>query len=75
MCANIMSYTVIDWHAEGNLNTMMIGLNGGGTASDPYTPAGGDTYTTDLLHPNAFGGKRYGRLAGKVIAQRFLGFN
>lgn len=75
MCANIMSYTVIDWHAEGNLNTMMIGLNGSGTASDPYTPAGGDTYTTDLLHPNAFGGKRYGRLAGKVIAQRFLGFN
>lgn len=40
MCANIMSYTVIDWHAEGNLNTMMIGLNGSGTASDPYTPAG-----------------------------------
>lgn len=75
MCANIMSYTVIDWHAEGNLNTMMIDLNGSGTASDPYTPVGGDTYTTDLLHPNAFGGKRYGRLAGKVIAQRFLGFN
>lgn len=23
--------------------------------------------TTDLLHPNALGGKRYGRLAGKVI--------
>lgn len=40
MCANIMSYTVIDWHAEGNLNTMMISLNGSGTASDPYTPAG-----------------------------------
>lgn len=54
---------------------MMIGLNGSGTASDPYTPAGGDTYTTNLLHLNAFGGKRYGRLAGKVIAQRFLGFN
>lgn len=75
MCANIMSYTVIDWHAEGNLNTMMIGLNGSGTESDPYTPVGGNAYTTDLLHPNSFGGKRYGRLAGKVIAQRFLGLN
>lgn len=74
-CADIMSYTVIDWHAEGNLNTMMIGLNGSGTQSDPYTPVGGDEYTTDLLHPNDEGAKRYGRLAGKVIAQRFLGFN
>ena len=75
MCADIMSYTVIDWHAEGNLNTMMIGLNGSGTQSDPYTPVGGNEYTTDLLHPNDEGAKRYGRLAGKVIAQRFLGFN
>ena len=74
-CADIMSYTVIDWHAEGNLNTMMIGLNGSGTQSDPYTPVGGDEYTTDLLHPNDEGAKRYGRLAGKVIAQRFLGFS
>ena len=74
-CADIMSYTVIDWHAEGNLNTMMIELNGSGTQSDPYTPVGGDEYTTDLLHPNDEGAKRYGRLAGKVIAQRFLGFN
>lgn len=74
-CANIMSYTVIDWHAEGNLNTMMIGLNGSGTQSDPYTPVGGNEYTTDLLHPNDEGAKRYGRLAGKVIMQKFLGFN
>ena len=73
-CADIMSYTVIDWHAEGNLNTMMIGLNGSGTESDPYTPVGGNEYTTDLLHPNDKGGKRYGRLAGKVIAQKYLGF-
>lgn len=73
-CADIMSYTVIDWHAEGNLNTMMIGLNGSGTESDPYTPVGGNEYTTDLLHPNDKGGRRYGRLAGKVIAQKFLGF-
>lgn len=75
MCADIMSYAVIDWHAEGNLNTMMISLNGSGTESDPYTPVGGDEYTTDLLHPNDEGGKRYGRLAGKVIAQKFLNFN
>lgn len=74
-CADIMGYTVIDWHAEGNLNTMMIGLNGSGTQSDPYTPVGGDEYTTDLLHPNDKGAKRYGRLAGKVIAQKYLGFD
>ena len=73
-CADIMSYTVIDWHAEGNLNTMMIGLNGSGTESDPYTPVDGNEYTTDLLHPNDKGGRRYGRLAGNVIAQKFLGF-
>ncbi len=72
-CAEIMSYTVIDWHAEGNLNTMMVGLNGSGTQADPYTPVGGDAYTTDLLHPNAEGAKRYGRLAGRVIAQRYMG--
>lgn len=72
LCANIMSFSVIDWHAEGNLNTILIGLKGSGTASDPYTPVGGDTYTTDLLHPNALGGKRYGRLAGKVIQEKFL---
>ena len=71
-CADIMSYAVIDWHAEGNLNTMMIGLNGSGTAGDPYTPVGGNAYTSDLLHPNREGAKRYGRLAGKVIKQKYL---
>lgn len=75
LCANIMSFSVIDWHAEGSLNTILIGLKGSGTASDPYTPVGGDTYTTDLLHPNALGGKRYGRLAGKVIQEKFLDFS
>lgn len=72
-CADIMSYTVIDWHAEGNLNTMMISLNGSGTVSDPYTPIGGNEYTTDLLHPNDKGALRYGKLAGRVIAQKYLG--
>lgn len=70
-----MSCTVIDWHAEGNLNTIQIGLKGSGTADDPYTFVGGDTYTTDLLHPNDIGGRRYGRLAAKVIQQRFLGLS
>lgn len=70
-----MSFSVIDWHAEGNLNTILIGLKGSGTASDPYTSVGGDTYTTDLLYPNALGGKRYGRLAGKVIQEKFLDFS
>ena len=75
MCANILSCTVIDWHAEGNLNTIQIGLKGSGTADDPYTFVGGDTYTTDLLHPNDIGGRRYGRLTAKVIQQRFLGLS
>ena len=75
MCANILSCTVIDWHEEGNLNTIQIGLKGSGTADDPYTFVGGDTYTTDLLHPNDIGGRRYGRLAAKIIQQRFLGLS
>lgn len=75
MCANILSCPVIDWHAEGCLNTIQIGLNGSGTESDPYTFVGGNRYTTDLLHPNDIGGKRYGRLAAKVIQQRFLGLS
>lgn len=75
MCANILSCPVIDWHAEGCLNTIQIGLNGSGTESDPYTFVGGNRYTTDLLHPNDIGGRRYGRLAAKVIQQRFLGLS
>lgn len=74
-CADILSCTVIDWHAEGNLNTIQIGLKGSGTADDPYTFVGGNTYTTDLLHPNDIGGRRYGRLAAKIIQQRFLGLS
>lgn len=69
-----MSFSVIDWHAEGNLNTILIGLKGSGTASDPYTSVGGDTYTIDLLHPNALGGKRYGRLAGESYSRKIFRF-
>lgn len=71
-CARLCSATVIDWNGEGNINTITDFPSGSGTSEDPYTVYGGTKNTWDGLHPNERGGRAYGRLAAKVIKQRFL---
>ena len=71
-CARYCAATVIDWNGEGNISTITDYPTGSGTQADPYTVYGGTKNTTDGLHPNARGGRTYGRLAANVIKQRFL---
>ena len=71
-CARYCAATVIDWNGEGNISTITDYPTGSGTQDDPYTVYGGTKNTTDGLHPNARGGRTYGRLAANVIKQRFL---
>lgn len=70
-CARYCAASVIDWNGEGNISTITDCPSGSGTQSDPYTVYGGTLNTTDGLHPNARGGRTYGRLAANVIKQRF----
>ena len=74
-CADIFSVNVIDWHRDGQINFIQNYTRGSGTENDPYLIAyqsGDNIDTIDQLHPNARGGKKYGRLAAKVIKQTFL---
>jgi len=70
-CARYCAATVIDWNGEGNISTIVDCPHGSGTQEDPYTVYGGTLNTYDGLHPNARGGRIYGRLAANVIKQRF----
>ena len=74
-CANLCAATVIDWSAEGQISSILTHPQGSGTQEDPYiwgqcTLPNADS--TDLMHPNTKGGKKYGHLAALVIKQRFL---
>ena len=74
-CANLCAATVIDWSAEGQISPILTYPQGSGTEDDPYIwgqctlP---NTDSSDLMHPNTKGGKKYGHLAANVIKQRFL---
>lgn len=70
-CARYCAASVIDWNGEGNISTITDCPTGSGTSEDPYTVYGGTLNTADGLHPNARGGRTYGRLAANVIRQRF----
>lgn len=75
LCADIFSVNVIDWHRDGQINFIQNFTRGSGSENDPYLityQSGSNIDTTDQLHPNARGGKKYGRLAAKVIKQTFL---
>ena len=74
-CANLCAATVIDWSAEGQISSILTHPQGSGTQEDPYiwgqcTLPNADS--SDLMHPNIKGGKKYGHLAALVIKQRFL---
>ena len=74
-CANLCAATVIDWSAEGQISSILTHPQGSGTQEDPYiwgqcTLPNADS--TDLMHLNTKGGKKYGHLAALVIKQRFL---
>ena len=71
-CARYCAATVIDWNGEGNISTITDCPSGSGTQGDPYTVYEGTPNTSDGLHPNARGGRTYGRLAANVIKQRFV---
>lgn len=71
-CARYCAASVIDWNGDGNISTIIDCPSGSGTQEDPYTVYGGTLNTLDGLHPNARGGRTYGRLAANVIKQRFL---
>lgn len=74
-CANLCAANIIDWSAEGQISVILTHPQGSGTEDDPYiwgqcTLPNADS--TDLMHPNTRGGKKYGHLAALVIQQRFL---
>lgn len=75
-CANLCAATVIDWSAEGQINSIVNHPSGSGTEDDPYiwgeTKNTGYNDTNDAMHPNQRGGNKYGKLAALVIMQRFL---
>jgi lysophospholipase L1-like esterase len=74
--ARLLGASIIDWNAEGNVNTIQNYVKGSGTTDDPYildrTALSKDT--DDAMHPNDSGGVKYGRLAFKVINERFINF-
>ena len=71
-CAKMLGYTLIDWNAEGQINCITDSPTGSGTENDPYIWNDTTRQTSDLMHPNAIGGKKYGRLAALVIKQRYM---
>ena len=71
VCAKLCGANIIDWNADGQINTIINYPSGSGTQTDPYRTSG-SVDTTDGMHPNDRGGKKYGRLAGKVILQKYL---
>lgn len=75
-CANLCAASVIDWSAEGQISSIVNHPSGSGTEEDPYiwgeVKDTGYNDTGDAMHPNARGGKKYGRLAALSIIQRFM---
>lgn len=71
-CANLLSASVIDWEQDGQINCILDCPKGSGTQADPYQWNCSSLNTTDLLHPNTKGAKKYGRLAAMVIKQRYM---
>ena len=78
-CAKLCSVNIIDWHGEGQVNSIYNYPIGDGTQENPYlwSQGTGDEYadTNDLLHPNQRGGYKYAKLAYLCITQRFLDIN
>ena len=70
LCATLCGVSVIDWNKEGNISTVTDYPTGSGTSADPYKTQN-TLDTSDGLHPNIRGGRWYGRLAAKVIKERF----
>ena len=70
MCAKLCGVSVIDWNKEGNISTITDYPTGSGTSADPYKTQN-TLDASDGLHPNVRGGRWYGRLAAKVIKERF----
>lgn len=70
MCAKLCGVSVIDWNKEGNISTITDYPTGSGTSADPYKTQN-TLDASDGLHPNVRGGRWYGRLAAKIIKERF----
>jgi hypothetical protein len=77
VCAELCGASVIDWSAEGNINTINNYPLGSGTQADPfiYDKTVGNKDTNDAMHPNGNGGIKLGRLAGRVVVQKNLGLS
>lgn len=74
-CANLCAANIIDWSADGQISAILTHPQGSGTEDDPYIWAKcalPNADSSDLMHPNVKGGKKYGHLAALVIKQRFL---
>ena len=73
-CAELCGASVIDWNAEGQINTIVNYPQGTGTVGDPYIidRTVDNVDTNDAMHPNTRGSEKYGRLAALVIKQRFM---
>jgi hypothetical protein len=76
-CAQLCSASIIDWNGEGNINSIVNYPTGSGTEVDPYVlnQTVGSIDTNDAMHPNARGGKKYGRVAALVIKSKYINFN
>lgn len=76
ICADMLSVTTIDWHSNVQINIVNNYLDGIGTIDNPYSTIRSidinGTSTIDNIHPNSEGGRKYGVLAGKKIAEMFI---
>lgn len=75
LCSDIFAFNLIDWHRDGQINSITNYAKGEGTEANPYIWGeldGEYVDTKDQLHPNARGYKKYGRLAALRIKQTFL---
>lgn len=72
-CARLCGAAVIDWNACGGINTITNYPPGDGTRENPYPNVCIHAPDTDdAMHPNAFGAKKYGVLAAKMIELYYL---
>ena len=73
-CANLLGVSLIDWNAEGSISFLDNYPTGNGTEDSPYNLACKTKETSDLMHPNNIGARKYGRLAANVIKTKYLDF-
>jgi hypothetical protein len=75
-CADLCAASVIDWKRDGQINSYSNNPSGTGTMDDPYiwgqNVNDDNPDSSDLMHPNQRGGRKYGQIAALSIINKFI---